>query len=116
MSDLSHLNQTAPHMQGKKLLDVTLEQLTTAINTWNYMHAGKKTPEGGVSFDMRDIIEGSALFAAPDLPWVNITRGPMAGSRYVVTQHGLVVQQPKPSNEMSIVGEQMAKVLQFDGC
>ncbi len=114
-TDLNHLNQTAPHMYGKKLADVTLEQLTTAVNVWNYTQAGKKTPTGGVSFDMRDIIEGAALFAAPDLPWVQITRGPMAGSRYVATQHGLIVQQPQPSNEMSIVGEQMAKVLQFDG-
>jgi hypothetical protein len=114
MSDLSHLTKTDSRT-GVKLMDVSLEQLTTAINVWNYTQAGKKTPEGGVSFGVHEILAGSALFGQPDTPWVNITRGPMAGSRYVRTQHGLVVQQPKPSNEMSLVGEQMAKVLQFDG-
>jgi hypothetical protein len=109
-----HLNTTDKHT-GVKLLDVTLEQLTTAVNSWNYMQGGKKTPEGGISFTMSDILAGSALFGQEDTPWVNITKGPMAGARYVRTQHGLVVQQPQPSNEMSIVGEQMAKVLQFDG-
>lgn len=100
---------------GKKLLDVTLEELTTAMNAWNFMNGGKKTPEGGVSLGVAEIMAGSALFGQDDTPWVLITRGPMTGSRYVRTQHGLVVQQPKPSNELSLVGEQMAKVLQFDG-
>lgn len=110
-NDLDRLNKTAPHMHGKKLIDVTLEQLCTAITCWNYMHGGMKTPQGGVTLDVRDMIEGASLFAADDTPWVIIESGALKGHRYVKTQHGLVVQAPKPSNEMSILQESTARTL-----
>jgi hypothetical protein len=109
-NDLDRLNNTAPHMHGKKLADVNLEQLCTAIEVWNYTNAGKKS-NGTQTFDMRDIIEGAALFASPDTPWVVIESGPLTGHRYCKTQHGLVLQAPKPSNEMSLLAEATARTL-----
>jgi hypothetical protein len=94
----------------KENLEVTLEQLVTAIECWNYTMAGKKT-NGTFSASMQDIITGSALFAKFDTKWEMITNGPMKGSRFVRTQHGFVVNNPKPSNEISLLQEGTAKML-----
>ncbi len=94
----------------KENLEVTLEQLVTAIETWNYTMAGKNT-NGTFSASMQDIIAGSALFAKFDTRWEMIESGPMKGSRFVRTQHGFVVNNPKPSNEISLLQEGTAKML-----
>jgi hypothetical protein len=88
--------------------NVTLEQLVTAIEAWNYMKAGKKT-DGTFSVSMSDILAGASLFA--DADWTLITAGPLTGSQFTKTQHGLVVQNPKPSNEISLIQEGTAKLL-----
>ncbi len=92
------------------MTEVTLEQLVTAIEAWNYMKAGKKTV-GTFSVPMQDIIKGSSLFAKFDTQWEMVTKGPLLGSRFVRTQHGLVVQNPEPSNEISLIQEGTAKLM-----
>jgi hypothetical protein len=90
--------------------NVTMEQLVTAMECWNIMHAGKQTPEGGASYDVQDILAGAALFASEDTKWQFIPDGPLKGSRFCKTKFGYVVQSPKPSNEMSLMQENMARM------
>lgn len=89
-------------------MDISLEQLVTAIEFWNYSKAGKK---GQFSAPVHDILSGAELFAKLETEWVYITKGPLSDSRYVKTIHGYVVQSPQPSNEISLVQENIAKVM-----
>ena len=60
---------------------------------------------------LRDLIEGMGLFAKPEVQWKPVAIGPMAGSRYCVTNHGFVVQAPQPVNEMSLIPFETGKLL-----
>lgn len=90
------------------LANVTLEQLCTAIECCNYMNGVKS---GQANFSMSDIVEGSKLFAMKDTQWFEISTGALKGHRYTKTPHGLVVQAPKPTNEISLVQENTARLL-----
>jgi len=43
--------------------------------------------------------------------WKPVTTGALAGSRYFLCEHGVVLQRPNPSNEMSLIAKETAEII-----
>ena len=86
----------------------TLEDLIKTIKTLNCVYAGH---EGSLSINVASLLEATKLIENAN--WKMIENGTLKGSRYFETEHGFVVQNPKPSNEFSLLEKKMGKALGF---
>lgn len=84
------------------------EDVLKMIKTWNCLYAGQT---GGLSIDVVTMSEALDLVAKAD--WKNVNSGDFIGSRYFISDYGVIVQRPKPSNEMFMVSEDTAKMMKI---
>ena len=84
---------------------VSFENLMNIIKTWNAIYS---SGTGSMSANVADLIEAGKVIESAQWKPAN---GAMTGSRYFECEHGIVVQRPQPSNEMSLIPKDTAKLL-----